>query len=688
MNRLWRHLGRARESEPRQLSASSAADWRATMARRVGVAAGVFVVWAVAIEAKLVYLQVFQHAEFQERAREQQQQVTVEPAMRGDIVDRYGQILATSADADSIFAVPSEIDDPAAAVDKLCGALADCTKADRETLLKRFSAKSSFAYVRRQASVEQARSVAKLGLAYVSTRTESRRFYPNKELAAHLLGWVGTDNDGLGGIEFAYNKQIKGEDGQALIQTDAKGRVFSRVEQPPTEGASLELTIDKTLQHVAERELHAGVLEHDAAGGTAIIMNPRTGEILALANEPTFDPNTARDPADPRLRNRAVQDRYEPGSTFKLVTASAAIQEQVVPLDAPIDTSPGLIRVGSAVYHDTSNHGVLSFADVIADSSNVGAIRIGLKVGVERLSKYVTAYGFGRRVSPDFPGESSGKVWPADTWTDLTLASVSIGYQVDVTPLQMLAAVSAIANGGAYVEPRAVRALSRGNRRIVVRPNVLRQTISAETAATLTGIMEAVVEEGTGRSARIPGFTVAGKTGTARKVIDGHYSSSWYNASFVGFAPSSDPAIAIIIVIDSPRVKGYYGGTVSAPIFQRIAVSALRHLAIAPTVNPAPPVILPRAADRPRAASSAPSRAPTVRLVTHGPGGEVPDLRGMSARDANTQLAQRGLRARMSGDGFVVSQHPAPGTPIEVGAVCQLVLTRAAGVPAGGGTRP
>src|SRR4029079_9383568 len=365
----------------------------------------------------------------------------------------------------------------------------------------------------------------------------------------------------------------------------------SRFERPPTVGSTIELTIDEYLQHVVERELHAGVLATHAAGGSAVVMNPHTGEILAMANEPTYNPNAYRDFGDGARRNRAVQDLYEPGSTFKVVTASAAIEERVMPIATMIDTNPGVIYIAGRSRPVTEyahhNYKVLSFTDVIVRSSNVGAIKIGLRVGTERLSRFVSRFGFGHPVSPDFHGESPGIVWDADKWTESALASVSMGYQVGVTPLQMVTAVSSVANGGELVEPRVIRAVYRDDRRYAVAPKVLRRTISADTAATLTGIMEGVVGDahGTAKAARIPGYTIAGKTGTAAKLVNGHYSTAEYNASFVGFVPSRNPVVATIVVTDSPRTYPNTGGYVSAPVFKRIGEANLQDLRAARSVH-------------------------------------------------------------------------------------------------------
>ena len=652
--------------------------WRATLKRRIVVAAVLLGLWVAGIEGRLVYLQLFRHADLTARAARQQSRTLPTPAKRGDILDRRGHLLATTVDVDSIYAVPSEITNDEEAVAKLCDGLGDCSARDREALTDRLKNQRNFAYVRRQVSPDEARRVAALSLDGIGFIKESRRFYPNKELAAHLLGYVGIDGNGLEGLEWTYDSQIRGKPGTVLIHTDARRHVFSRFERPPTTGSTIELTIDEYLQHVAERELHAGIVAHRAEGGTAIIMNPRTGEILAMANDPTFNPNVYREAVESDRRNRAVQDLYEPGSTFKIVTASAAIEEKVMPIDTMIDTNPGFIRIGNSIvdeYHG-KKYGVLSFRDVIIHSSNVGAIKIGFRVGTERLSRFVSLFGFGRRVSPDFPGESPGIVWKPEQWTERALASVSMGYQIAVTPLQIAAAFSAVANGGEYIEPRVLRAVYRDGRRYPIAPKIVRRTISAETAATLTTIMEAVVADGTARSAQIGGFTIAGKTGTASKLIDGRYSASENNASFAGFLPSRNPTLTIVVVIDAPHAGGSTGGVVAAPIFKRIAEPTLRYLGIGPTIDPEPPVIVERrdTADvrtRPRNDSQ-----PIVSLVADGAPGTVPNLHGMSAREAVRQLVRLGLTAHLSGDGFVMSQDPPAGAVLELGAVCSLVLNR------------
>lgn len=660
------------------MSEPNSDSWRQLVRRRLFVAAAFFALWAAGIEARLVYLQVHEHADLQARAERQQMRTIDISAKRGDILDRHGRVLAYSVDADSVYAVPNEIEDAGNAAARLCNALGDCSPKDQDALVRRLGQSRAFAYVRRQVSPAQARRIAELQLEGVGFVKEDRRFYPNKEMAAQLLGFVGLDNKGLAGIESAYDSQIRGAQGKLLVQTDARRHAFSRIERPPTAGASVELTIDEYLQHVAERELRDGVARDKAAGGTAIVMDPKTGEILALANEPTFNPNAFVGVEGPQLRNRAVQDIYEPGSTFKVVTASAAIQERIIGIDDPVDASGGVIRIGSRVIHDTHNYGVLSFTDVIVKSSNVGAIKVGLQLGPQRLGMYARRFGFGRGLSPDFPGEANGILWDPSKLDASALASMAMGYQVGVTALQMVAAVSTVANGGELIQPRVVRALIRDGHRTEVKPTVLGRAITQETAATLTEIMEQVVERGTATTAKIDGYAIAGKTGTAHKLVNGRYAPLDYNASFVGFIPSRNPRVAIIVVLDSPHGGAYSGGSVSGPIFQRIAQAALRHFGIVPTVNAPPPVLVARHREQQEfQRTKGRDIAAIVQVGGFDGTHDFPDLRGLSAREALRVLTKIGLAARLHGNGVVTAQTPVAGVPFDLGATCELWLERA-----------
>ncbi len=696
---LRRVIGRGSAHLDPVLDAEPAADatfdlvWRAQLKRRVLVVVGVLVCWTVAIEARLVDLQVFQHAELLERAAHQQQHDIRVPAKRGDVVDRNGQILAYSIDADTISAVPRTVRDPDITAAALCGALENCTAADEAAMLTSLSGNGLFANIRRFASPDDAARVRALELPGVVLSSESKRYYPNRELAAHLLGFVGTDGAGLAGIEAGYDAVIRGTDGRQLVEVDAKShRLDSRVEVAPTTGATIELTIDRDLQFIAERELRAGIEAHHAKAGTAIVMDPRTGEVLALANYPTFNPNNFKESSDDQRRNRGIQDLYEPGSTFKIVTASAALQENVMTPDEMIDTNPGWIKIPGRAKPvrdaEGHNHGVISFEDVVVLSSNVGAIKIGWKVGAERMSEYIHRFGFGEALSPDLSGESTGKVWPLAKINDVALASMAMGYQVGVTPLQMATAVSAVANGGVLYEPHVVRAIIRDDKRAAIAPKALRQAITAETAATVTSIMEDVALRGTGTKAQLASYQVAGKTGTAAKLVGGHYSETDYNASFVGFVPSRRPALTIVVVVDTPKGGSYFGGDVAAPIFQRIAEAALRHLAVPATLHPTTPVIMTA-----NASTIASSREPRAVPLLTSLGGQlvVPDVRGLGARDALRLLGTAGLSMRVEGTGLVVEQTPAAGEPLERGGVGVLRLSRtpAAPVPhaSGGGQR-
>ena len=656
--------------------------WRTTLKRRLVVAATGFLLWSGVIEARLVYLQVYQHMDLVARAERQQLRTVAAAAKRGDILDRRGHVLAYSVDTDSIYAVPTEIDDEPQAAAALCRALGDCTTGERQALVDRIRRGRAFVYVRRQVTPDQARRVADLQLEGVGFMKENRRFYPNKELGAHLLGYVGIDNTGLAGIEATYDSLIKGNPGTVLIQTDAKRHAFSRVERPSTTGATLELTIDQYLQHIAERELRAGVIENRAASGAAVIMDPWTGEILALANWPTFNPNAYRDTQDAERRNRAIQDLYEPGSTFKIVTASAALEQHVIQPDDQVDVRGGLIRLGSRVVHDTHDYGVLSFTDVIVKSSNIGAIKVGLRLGPERLGIYARRFGFGRPSSPDFPAESPGILWDPAKQNDSALASMAMGYQVGVTPLQMAAAVSSVANGGQLIQPRVVRAVVKDGRRVPVPRKVVRRAINEGVAAELTAIMEQVVERGTATAAQIPGYMIAGKTGTAARLVNGNYSTSDYNASFVGFVPSRRPVFTIIVVIDSPHAKGHTGGVAAAPVFKRIAQAAMRQYGVPPSINPAPPLVVARhdaedAHEQPT--STGGSTSNIVPLGGTSQGSRVfPDLRGLGARDALHALTRLGMTGRLNGTGIVTRQRPEAGTPIDRDATYILWLERQA----------
>jgi cell division protein FtsI (penicillin-binding protein 3) len=507
-----------------------------------------------------------------------------------------------------------------------------------------------------------------------------------------VLGFVGAENRGLHGLEARLDDVVGGQPGVMNIRRDARfNRLLTEVRQPAVAGASVELTIDETLQYIVERELLAGIIEANAVGGAVVMLEPETGAILAMTSYPTFNPNDYASAADEIWRNRATQDVYEPGSTFKIVTASAAIEDGLYAPDDIIDIQYGRLFVpgrGRLVTDDHASATLLTFEDVIVKSSNVGAVLIGQKAGKERITRYAQRFGFGQRLAPDFAGESAGRVYAAGDLTENGLASMSMGYQVSVTALQMASAMNTIANGGRLMEPQLVRAITRDGVREEVAPKALRQAIRPETAATLTGFLENVVSRGTARAAQPEGFQAAGKTGTTKKAVPGGYSETDRVSSFVGFAPSRQPAFTILVMIDTPRNGQVYGGAVAAPVFKRIAEAALRRAGTTPTRNAEPPVVITAAADRARAEVWPVSIERTTLDLGSEP--TMPDLRGLSARDAAAILRELGLEFRIAGAGTVASQVPAPGEVIRPGDWGALQLRRGAarpGADTGGGRR-
>ena len=562
----------------------------------------------------------------------------------------------------------------------ICRALDRCDAAEKVAIAKSLRRKGQFAWVARKVSPDEERRVRALEIKGIGFFKESRRFYPKRELLAHVLGYVGLDDAGLGGLESAYDVQVRGRAGRVLIQRDARRQALtSYVERESTPGAALELTIDQYLQHLAERALQEGVAgirrgrRIDRGDGSGHRRDPRARQRAHVQSQRLL-PRSREPPAQPRDSGPATSpDRRSRSSPRRRRSKKGSSSPEDL-----IDVSAGSIRFGSRQIDDVHRYGVLSFTDVIVKSSNVGAIKVGLKLGPERLGRYVSRFGFGQTLVPDFRGESPGIVWNPARLDPSAVASVSMGYQVGVTPVQMATAASSIANGGTLYEPRVVRAIIKDGQRVEVPHKALRRTVSERTSSQMTAIMEAVVEDGTGKAARIDGYTIAGKTGTAHKVINGSYSPSEYNASFVGFVPSRKPALTIIVVIDSPHGKGYFGGAVAAPIFKRVAEGALRHLGIAPTVNAPPPVLVAARSSDVEASGPRAAILPVNLDVTLGPAraGLMPDLRGLSARDANRALTRIGMTGRLNGDGFVLEQSPAAGSVLVPGGACVLTLGR------------
>jgi cell division protein FtsI (penicillin-binding protein 3) len=664
-------------------------DWRATFSRRLAVLASLFVVWMAVVEARLVWLQVYEHQALLERAEEQQQSRQPIPAPRGEIRARDESILAMTVDGFGLEGTRSLIKDPAGVAGRLCQVLTGCNAEERASLVAQLTwtgKGSRYVFLRRKISEDEAVRIDALNEPNVRVVRVPHRSYPLGTTASHLVGYTNIDGKGQTGVELAMDDLLAGRPGsQLVIKSPLRGhsRLLTRPLREPVPGATIVTTIDRELQYLAERALADAVRDHDANGGAVVVMDPTSGEILALANAPTFDLNDYALASDEAMQNRAAQHIYEPGSTFKSFIAAAALEVLHMSPSRMFDVSSGYISFGPRRIHDMHRYGQLSFTDVIVKSSNVGAIKIGSALGSEVVSRYVSRFGFGEALAKDIPHQRAGLV--AKNLADFSpsaLASVSMGYQIGVTPLQMVAAVGSIANGGELVAPHVVKATIVDGVRTEMPRQVIRRTIPTEIADDLTDILEQVVARGTAKSARIPGYTIAGKTGTAEKLENGRYSKVHNNCSFVGFVPSRHPRAVILAVIDSPRKGGRTGGEVAGPVFKQVAEATLRLLGVAPNA-PEDEGLVARGVPRP--VGPTPVSLPVfdrragmrvTSLVDLQPG-TMPDVRGLSARDAMKALVEAGIEPRLSGSGVVARQSPAAGTVIRPGQVCDLVLIRA-----------
>ncbi len=538
---------------------------------------GVLLLWVCAIFARLVYLQVFAYGEFQTRAHHQQQRAFETSPIRGVVYDRNGQALAMTTAVDSFYAVSSDLPDPA----NTASLLGRITGTDPRELLACFKTRN-FCWVARKADPEVASRIQSMNLHGIYSQKESKRFYPKKELAAQVLGYVGMDDEGLSGIERSYNSRLRGKPGRMALSVDARRKTFARVEQEPEPGENVVLTIDEKIQYIADRELERAMQETHAIAGTVIVQNPHTGEILALANNPTFNPNATRAISPEKLKNHAVSDIYEPGSTFKMITIAAALEEKLTNPAEIFDCQMGSIVVAGMRIRDSKPHGLLSVADVLADSSDVGAIKIAFRLGEDRFYKYIRAFGIGQQTGIELPGETRGLSKPVSRWSKVSMAAISMGQEIGISPVQLTSIISTMANDGVWVAPRIVAATTEPRytpQTFVYQPAVERRVISPLTAAQMRQMLEGVVLHGTGKSAALDGYTSAGKTGTAQRVDPAThaYSKTKYIASFAGFAPLNNPAITVAVILDSPEGL-HQGGQVSAPVFTRVAQQVLAYL--------------------------------------------------------------------------------------------------------------
>jgi cell division protein FtsI (penicillin-binding protein 3) len=545
---------------------------------RLYLLGGVLVVWCLAICARLVDLQIFEYGRYEERAIHQQSRTQEVAAKRGVIYDRAGRELAMSINVDSAFAIPTEIPDLAGTL----SLVAHITKEDPRELLARCKAAKSFCWVARKADAETADRIRALNLRGIYFEKEPKRYYPKRELAAQVLGYVGMDDEGLSGIEREYDDKLHGKPGQMLVSVDARRKYFGSVEKQPEPGQNIVLTIDEKIQFIAERELETAMAETKAVSGTVVVANPHTGEILALANRPTFNPNNANEITSPRLKDHAVSDVFEPGSTFKLVTISAALEEKLTRPDELFDCQMGSIVFNGMRIHDSKPHGLLAVSDILAESSDVGSIKIGLRLGDDRFYKYIHAFGFGQHTGIELPGETRGLSKPPSRWSKVSIAAISMGQEIGITPLQLVGLISTMANDGVYVAPHIVAGATQPQgtpQTIAFHPTGEKRIISSLTAAQMRQMMQGVVLHGTGKKALLEGYSSAGKTGTAQKVDPAThaYSHTKYVATFAGFAPVNDPAIVVAVILDS-AVGLHQGGQVSAPVFKRITQQVLEYM--------------------------------------------------------------------------------------------------------------
>ncbi|HWX54397.1 MAG TPA: penicillin-binding protein [Verrucomicrobiae bacterium] len=672
--------------------------------------------WFLAICVRLFWLQVVAYGDYSQRAARQQQRSLEVSAVRGNVYDRNGNTLAMTVNVDSVFAVPAEISNAR----QTAAALAKALNVDPTDIESRLHTGHAFAWVARKIDKEASARIHALKLKGIYFRKEAKRFYPNQELAAQVLGFVSLDDEGLGGLERQFDAELRGKPGRILVSMDEKRRGFARVEKEPEPGENVVLTLDENIQHIAERELKRAVGDTHAEAGTIIVMNPHTGEILALANLPVFNPNAVHSIDKPALEDRAVSDIYEPGSTFKIVTLAAAMEEKLTRPNEVIDCQMGSIDVNGLVIHDHRPYGLLTVSQVLENSSDVGAIKLALRLGNDRFDRYIRAFGFGSRTGIELPFETAGIARRASQWSKVSIGAVSMGQEIGVSPLQLISMASTIANDGAYVPPRLVAGVTppRSTAQLITfHPADGRRVISTMTAAQMKRMMEGVVLGGTGKRAILDGYSSAGKTGTSQKFDKslGRYSHRRHVASFAGFAPVNNSAVTVLVVLDGPA-GAQDGGAVAAPVFARVTQQVLGYLGVphdvefqdpkrlqlraqardedmaegpadrvateaeAPSIDSAPaaaPVqrnatLVPATYSPPPVpAAPAPARAaapPRGTVVLDVGGGvAIPDFRGKPLRSCLEEAQSAGIELEVSGSGVAQSQSPASGSRVPPG---------------------
>jgi cell division protein FtsI (penicillin-binding protein 3) len=572
----------------------------------------------------------------------------------------------------------------------------------QEYFREKLESGNTFIWIQRKLPPEKVQAIKALNLTGIYFQEENQRYYPKRDLAAHVLGFVDVDERGLGGIEHEYDSLIRSKGEKIVVMADARQRWFDGGEAQRDQGVSIILTLDEKIQYIAERELAAAIEKSRAPAGTVIVQDPNSGAILALANWPKFNPNAAVDvPAEARM-DRAVSAIYEPGSTFKLVTLAAAFDQNLIRAAEVFDCGNGAVVVAGHTIHDHKRYGMLTVADILANSSDVGAIKIALRLGSPKFYEYIKGFGFGSFTGVDLPGESRGKIRRVENWGSYSIGSISMGQEVGVTPLQLITAVSAVANGGLLYKPHVVQEMRRGEQILPLEgPSATaepRRVIRPETAATMRLMMEGVILYGTGKSARLDGWTAAGKTGTAQKIdpATGRYSPTNLIASFTGFAPINNPAVTILVSIDSPTGFPHDGASVAAPVFKRIAEQVLPYLDVVRDVPLSPRLIqtayrasretddssmddlapvdfsaqteTPAESLKPAESKAEPQRLPEVTVaVDEGGDIAVPDFAGKTMREVTEACLRLGLDPVLVGSSLASQQIPAAGTKVRRG---------------------
>ena len=607
---------------------------------------------------RLAYLQIIKGTWYQQKALENRiREIVVEPK-RGDIYDRNGNELAVSINADACYAVPAEVK-KAENVEEVARELAEILDMDQEKVYKLITQDQHSVWLKFKLTEEEVKKLREKNLPGIGTIPKPQRFYPKGNLASHVLGFAGDYNQGLEGIEVAFEEELAGINGYLLVEYDAAGHEIPESTKKyiePEQGLSVVLTIDQTIQYIAERELDKIMQKHSPKRATILVMDPKTGEILALANKPDFNPNEFHKYGADVRRNGAVNDSYEPGSTFKIITLAAALEEGLTnPEDRFHD--PGFIEVNGERIRCwvDGGHGNQSLSEIVQNSCNPGFITLGMRLGTERLYKYIRGFGFGSTLGLELPGEATGIIVPEDQVKPVDLATISMGQTNSVTPLQMVTALSAVVNGGKLMKPYIVKELRNKDGDVVktFQPQVIRQVISEETSKIERELLENVVTHGSGRNAYIEGYSVGGKTGTAQKPAPGGgYSSSDYIASFLGFAPVDDPRLVCLVVVDSPKGYPYYGGTVAAPAFREVVGDSLRYLGV--------PV---RYDEKDKKSDE--------EMTT------VPMVINLPVDEAEKILKDAGLQVERSGSGDIVyGQVPVDGIRVKIGSKVLLQLQK------------